>query len=157
MNDSGTFNAAAFAATVARDQTTPGCHLHRKGYADFAANCDLSRAAPGLPGRRHEAAAKLLYAAFLWKSVAFPDGCFLFAAFAAGLVRNPYDPGLPPGATLSRSFAALSEYTTLQGDRNFLQWSSRRQLGEFNRPRMRRRVLSVPQLRLTGTTKADSG
>ena len=52
------------------------------------------RAAPGLPGRLHEAAAKLLYAVFLWRSNAFPNGCFLFAAFAAGLVRNPYDPGL---------------------------------------------------------------
>ena len=37
----------------------------------------------------------------------FRNGCFLFAAFAAGLAQNPDDPGLPPGATLSRSYAAL--------------------------------------------------
>ena len=78
-----------------------GCCVS-EGYILFAAY-----AATGLPGRRHEAAAKLLYATFLWRSNAFPNGCFLFAAFAAGLVRNTDDPGLPPGATLSRSFAAL--------------------------------------------------
>ena len=46
-------------------------------------------------------------AAFVWGSSAFSNGCFLCAAFAAGLVRNRYDPGLPPGATRGRSFAAL--------------------------------------------------
>ncbi len=45
--------------------------------------------------------------AFFWGSSAFRNGCYLFAAFAAGLAQNPYDPGLPPGATLSRSYAAL--------------------------------------------------
>ena len=39
--------------------------------------------------------------------IAFLDGCSLFAAFAAGLEQNRYDPGLPPGAILSRSYAAL--------------------------------------------------
>ena len=40
-------------------------------------------------------------------SNAFWNGCILFAAFAAEWVLNPYDPGLTPGATLSRSYAAL--------------------------------------------------
>ncbi len=35
------------------------------------------------------------------------SGTFTAAAFAAGLAVNPYDPGLPPGATLGRSYAAL--------------------------------------------------
>ena len=41
------------------------------------------------------------------RGVAFRNGCFLFAAFAAGLEQNRNDPGLPPGATRGRSFAAL--------------------------------------------------
>ena len=38
-------------------------------------------------------------AGFFWGSGAFPDGCSLFAAFAAGSARDRNDPGLTPGSS----------------------------------------------------------
>ena len=90
MNDSGTFNAAAFAAGLVRNRYDPGL-------------------TPGVPKSRISGGSGYARrgAVFLWRSNAFRNGCFLFAAFAAGLARNRNDPGLTPGATRGRCVAAL--------------------------------------------------
>ena len=84
-----------------RTDTTPGCvgRQFEKGVCRPAAQ----------PTRRqsNDSGKTWREAAIVWRSNAFPYGCFLFAAFAAGLAQNRYDPGLPPGATLGRSYAAL--------------------------------------------------
>ena len=76
----GCFLFAAFAAGLARTHTTPGCH-------------------PGLQeaAKRRHRVIVWRGEAFFWRSNAFPNGCFLFAAFAAGLARTHTTPGCHPG------------------------------------------------------------